>query len=462
MAHIVVCGGSVIGLAAAMMLADDGHDVTILEGDATPAPLDAADAWETWPRTGVAQFHQPHNLFPRAREVLDAELPGLMDDLVAAGGRRISPVAVLPPTITDRSAQPGDERFNFVNSRRPVMEAVFAHAAARHAGVTILRGVMVDGLRTTDGDTSVPHVTGLRTDGNVRDADLVVDAMGRRTKLPEWVQQLGAGTPHVESEDSGFVYYTRYYRGPDMPPLLAPGLSPIGSLSLLTLQSDNDTWSITLFGPSADHEVRGLRDPERFERVVRACPLHAHWLEGEPFTEIVTMAGVLDRYRRYVRDDQPLVTGVVPVGDAWACTNPSAGRGVSVGLVHAQQLRAAVRAGIDDADVFVRNYDAATEMYVTPFYRNQIAADRVRIAEMDALRRGEPPPPPDPAMAARLTAMRIDPIVYRGMVEILTCLALPQEVFARPEFNAAVAPFADQVPAPMPSPDRDELIALLR
>jgi flavin-dependent dehydrogenase len=43
------------------------------------------------------------------------------------------------------------------------------------------------------------------------------------------------------------------------------------------------------------------------------------------------MAGILDRYRRFVVDGAPVVTGYAAVGDAWACTNPSAGRGISVG-----------------------------------------------------------------------------------------------------------------------------------
>ena len=66
MASIVVRGGGLIGLTAAMMLARDGHEIMVLEGDAAPVPEDASAAWEAWPRTGVAQFHQPHNLFPRS------------------------------------------------------------------------------------------------------------------------------------------------------------------------------------------------------------------------------------------------------------------------------------------------------------------------------------------------------------------------------------------------------------
>jgi hypothetical protein len=195
--------------------------------------------------------------------------------------------------------------------------------------------------------------------------------------------------------------------------------------------------------------------------VVRACPRHAHWLDGEPITDIEVMAGILDRYRRFVVEDRPVATGVVAVGDAWACTNPSAGRGLSVGILHAQRLRDVVREGLDDPAVVVRRFDAVTESDVTPFFRNQIAEDRTRIAEMDALRRGVEPPGPDPQVAAIGVAVPRDPDVFRGVVETLTCLALPQEVLARPEFMAKVNAFAGEAPITSRGPDRAQLLDLL-
>jgi flavin-dependent dehydrogenase len=247
----------------------------------------------------------------------------------------------------------------------------------------------------------------------------------------------------------------------------------LGSMSVLTLPGDNDTWSVTVFTASADRALHGLRDVDRFTRVVRACPLQAHWLDGEAITDMHVMAGILDRYRRFVVDDRPVATGVVAVGDAWACTNPSHGRGLSVGLLHAQRLRDAVRAGSDDlagdpTDVpaddpegLVRRFDASTEAEVAPFVRNQMVADRARIATMTAEREGTEPPRPDPWRTALGSAMLHDPDVFRAVMETITCLALPQEIFSRPDISEKIAAHSGAEPMTMPGPDRAQLLDLI-
>jgi 2-polyprenyl-6-methoxyphenol hydroxylase-like FAD-dependent oxidoreductase len=465
MASIVVCGGSVIGLSTAMMLARDGHEVTVLEADPAPPPLPGDGAWRSWERKGVAQFHQPHNLFPRVREIADAELPGLTDALLAAGAVWVDYLETPPPTIPDRDPRPGDDRFRFVTGRRPVVESVVATRAANVPGVTIRRGVRVEALVAgADVLPGVPHVVGVRTAaGEELRADLVVDAMGRRTPTAGWLTDLGGRAPSEEAEDSGFVYYTRYLAGPDRPRRRAPANTPIGSISVVTLDGDNDTWSVTVFGPTRDPALKTLRDREVFDRVIGACPAHAHWLEGKPISDVVAMAGILDRYRRFVVDGQPVVTGLAAVGDAWACTNPSAARGLSLGLIHAQQLRRTVAEHLDDPAAFARAWDDATEREATPYYRTQIAADRARIAQMEALRNGVPPPPPDPAAARLYAAAMRDGEVFRAFLEIVMCLALPEQVLARPGLRERVERVAadNPPPQPVPGPDRARLVELL-
>jgi 2-polyprenyl-6-methoxyphenol hydroxylase-like FAD-dependent oxidoreductase len=461
MGSIVVCGGGVIGLLSAIMLARDGHQVTVVEADSADVPATPGEAWESWPRKGVAQFRQPHNLFSRFRQVCDEELPDMTGRLLAAGCVWRDLLAPPPPTLTDREPRPGDDVLRFVSGRRPVVEYAVAVAAAGQPGLVIRRDVRVTALAPGPcAIPGVPHVAGLHTStGEQLRADLVVDAMGRRSRAG-LLTAIGAREPHVEAEDCGFVYYTRYFTGPSRPARLGPSLVPIGTISLVTIDSDNDTWSVTVFSSSGDAPLKALRDPECFTRLIRACPWQAHWLDAQPITGVLAMAGVMDRYRRFVVDGSPVVTGYAAVGDAWACTNPSAGRGISVGIVHAQLLRRVVRDHLGDPAGFARAWDEGTEQQVAPFYWNQIRSDRTRLAEMTALREGRTWTPDGSLMSRLAAAAPYDADLFRAFLQIFTCLALPQEVFQRPAIREKIE-HSDHQATPVPGPNRQQLLDLL-
>jgi 2-polyprenyl-6-methoxyphenol hydroxylase-like FAD-dependent oxidoreductase len=178
------------------------------------------------------------------------------------------------------------------------------------------------------------------------------------------------------------------------------------------------------------------------------------------------MAGVLDRYRRIVVDYQPVVTGLLPVGDAWACTNPTAGRGLSLGLAQAITLRDAVRACPEDPYRFALAFDRVTEETLTPWYRTQIERDHQRAAAMQAAIEGRAPAPPAGDLArqlqaALLAAASVDADAARAAFDVMACLALPAEVIARPGIREKVAAFAGAEPPQPPGPTRAELLALL-
>jgi hypothetical protein len=194
--------------------------------------------------------------------------------------------------------------------------------------------------------------------------------------------------------------------------------------------------------------------------------LHVHWLDGEPISDVLPMAGVLDRYRRLVVEGDPVATGLALVADSWACTNPSLARGIALGLDHAARLRDVARAHLGDPREFAEAWDAATETEFTPWYRATVATDRARLAEMELLRSGDPAPPslPDPVAAARsrfASSATRDPDLFRSFLEIVGCLTLPAEVFARPGLVNRILEVAPTDLPRAPGPGRTELLTLL-
>jgi 2-polyprenyl-6-methoxyphenol hydroxylase-like FAD-dependent oxidoreductase len=468
---IVIIGGGICGLGTAMLLARDGHDVTVLERDVDAPPESLETAWDCWTRKGVAQFRQPHNFMPGLRLLLETELPDIQDAFRRAGAGKFDLIHPLPTFFADRSPRPIDEKLWTYTARRPVAEWVFSKAAQDERRVTIRRGVRVaDLLSGPSAIPGTPHVAGVRTtSGEVLRADLVIDASGRQSRGCEWLVALGARPPYEAQADSGFAYYTRYFSGNE-PERRGPTLTPIGSISLLTLPGDNGTWSVTIFTASGDQPLKTLRQEETWTNVVRACPLHGHWLDGQPITSVLAMSGVVDRYRRFVVDESPVATGFVAVADAWACTNPSAGRGLTVGFLHAVRLRDVLRDGSSNPRAVVEAFDARTEAEITPWYDAQIAADRARFAEMEALRDGrEPPQPIDPlarAIRSFLSVFATDPDLFRAGFEYIGTITPVQDILKRPAvaegLQAAREAMKHAPPVRIPGPDRTRLLELVR
>lgn len=176
--------------------------------------------------------------------------------------------------------------------------------------------------------------------------------------------------------------------------------------------------------------------------------------------DMVSMVSGADRRRSYVVDGAPVVTGVVAVGDAWACTNPSLGRGSAMALLHCVRLRELVRAGIHHPVALAAAWDADTRP--STFGPGTKPADRQRFREMEAAIHGVSADPAPAIMDAFGRAVAHDADVFRSLLEIRQVLALPSEVFGRAGFvDRVLEVAAGRQAMPPPGPTRRELLDLI-
>ncbi|WP_327640805.1 FAD-dependent oxidoreductase [Kribbella sp. NBC_00482] len=466
MSEILVLGAGLNGLATAMLLARDGHQATVLERDPAEPHGDNDELWQTWERRGVNQFNQLHFMLPRWTATMAAELPEVLVELERRGGARWNSVRALPEAVTG-GAHPGDERFETITGRRPVVEAALAAVAARTPGVTVRRGVRVTGLVTERRLGAPVRVEGVRTaGGGTERADLVVDALGHRSPIAGMLEAAGAPRPHEEREEAGFVYYCRHFSARDgqLPAVTALPLQHFHGMSILTLPGDGNTWGVGFVTSSRDRALRGLREETAWSRAMALVPGMDSWVDGVPLTGVQVIAGIEDRYRRYVVDSRPVATGVVAVGDAWACTNPSIGRGASIGLLHAVLLRDTLQT--TPTDRVVHAFDAATEQAMRPWYEATRTFDRHRLAEIDADLAGTPYRTPDPswAMATALyAAALLDPGALRAQSEIGSMIAMPPEALATPGVLERVMALGTPAPRyPVDAPRHEDLVSAVQ
>jgi 2-polyprenyl-6-methoxyphenol hydroxylase-like FAD-dependent oxidoreductase len=478
--HVVVVGAGVSGLGAALMLARQGHQVTVVERDDTPTP-DSADAAFEWDRRGAPQVRHSHAFLGRLVGLLRAEFHDLYAALLAEGASEIRFGDDLPPTITNFEPQPGDDELVMLACRRTTFEWLLRCTALAEGGVVLRTGVGVDGLLADS--SAPPRVHGVRlADGTEVGADLVVVAGGRRNAAPEWLAAVGAGPVAEAVDDTGIVYFSRFYRlvdGAVHPPRTGPIGGDLGYLKYGVFAGDNRTFSITLATPTDDTELRAmLADTTQFERCAQLLNVVAPWVDGraEPLDDRVhVMAGLLNRWRDYVVNGEPTAIGIIPVGDAVLCTNPLYGRGCSTGFWGASLMAAAVAAHPHDTGKALLAYDEALRTEIYPWYKASVDQDREARRVAAALLAGADPDgdPSDSRAFMRgvfrdglLPALRSDAVVLRAFFRTLNLLSSPDAMLTDPEVTGRVlAVWHDRdnrPPAPPLGPkQRSELLELM-
>ncbi|MFJ5020738.1 NAD(P)/FAD-dependent oxidoreductase [Streptomyces goshikiensis] len=453
MAHVLVVGGGVGGLATALLAARRGHTAELFERD-TRAPGTALDRdFFGWRRPAVPQATQPHALLGAARNVLRDDLPDVHAEMLRLGARErheLDWFDVRPP------ARPGDEDLVMLQARRIVLESALATALRGEPGVVTRYGEPVTGLTTAPG----VRVTGVTTPSGAHQGDLVVDAGGRRGGVERWLTAAGCRPPVVERHRTGLAYFCRWYRlpaglteGPRRPWTVTGG----AFAGCAVFPADNRVFAVTLFVHTEDTTRSALRHPAVFEAAARTFPPGAAWLalDAEPLSDVMATASLDNRWSSLVDERGPVVTGLVPVGDAIAHTNPTLGQGTSLALWAAR--RVARTAGNDPGSArFAAEYHDWAVRTLKPWFDYQVVADGA-IGERFATRAGRAGTARE--VAALFECALEDPEVMRARARVRHLADPPTRAYADPQVRARVARWLAARPDYEPNavgPEREE------
>ncbi len=340
--HALVIGSGMAGLLAARILAEHFEQVTIVERDHFPQ--------EPTFRAGVPQSRHLHVLLRRGQMILEQLFPGLEAELAAAGAPLLD-WGQDPYWLTARGLMP---RFpsgvtTYACSRH-LLEWIVRRRLVASASIRFAEGCDVIGLFADTSNTSVAGVgIRYRDSGAVEacHAQLVVDASGRTSQTPEWLEALGYARPEETIISAFMGYASRFYQRPPgcvahWKNMLVQSRPPESTRGGTLFPVEGDRWIVTVSGAARDYPPT---DEVGFLAFVESLPssiLYDAIKDAQPLSAIHGYRQTENRLRHYEHLPQ-WPEGFVVLGDAVCALNPVYGQGMTTAAVGALTLQGCLR-----------------------------------------------------------------------------------------------------------------------
>ena len=334
--HGLVIGSGIAGLLAARVLLNHFAFVTVVERDSLPEQLGA--------RPGVPQTVHSHGLLKRGSSILEQLFPGLEAELVAAG-------AILTDQIADTLTLSHQDSFPRCPSdlivpscSRSLLEWMIRRRLLKSDRLQFLDATQVKKLLTDETNSRIKGLQLLDRDAlqlGELTADLVVDASGRQSNTPKWLQKLGYPAPSETKVNAFLGYTTRWYERPkqldaDWKMMYVMPQSPNGSRSGVLAAMEGERWVLSLYGFNQDYPPKDEVGFLEFAGTLSNRAVYNAVKDAKPVSPIYSFRSTENRLRHYERLKLP--SGLVVMGDAVFAFNPIHGQGMTTAAMGALEL----------------------------------------------------------------------------------------------------------------------------
>lgn len=335
--HAVVVGGSIAGLLAAFGAAEGFKRVTIVERDQL---VDGVDA-----RKGAPQGRQPHAFLPIGMKLISEFIPDLRDQLIAVGCPTQDEIRDIPYISSEGWRMRVDSPVESIGFRRPLLETVIRQNLLKLPNVEVCAGSVIGLIAAGNA------VTGVRLkSGEIIESNLTIDATGRSSQAPKWMEELGYDRPAEMHVRAYMGYSSQLVRLPE-------GALPDGAKGLAAMPfPGHHTGGIIFPQDNGLHIILGVGmmkayppgDRESLLEYLDAAPtplLGQIARLSEPVSDVSTYR-VSGSQLRLWHQLERRPDGFVVTGDAVASFNP----------IYAQGMSQAAQGGVAMRDV-LRNAD---------------------------------------------------------------------------------------------------------
>src|SRR5215831_17736408 len=336
--HALVIGGSLAGLMTARVLAEYFDHVTVLE----------RDAMEDRPviHPSIPQGHHLHGLLQGGQQVLSSLYPGFTGELHTLGATRAivgrDIVWYLPDgkayNPTGSLREPLDLGFEAHCASRGLIEFLIRRLTLALPNVQLETGVTVRELAHSGG-----HVQGVRcSDSRSFAAELVVDAGGRGSRAPLWLEAMGFSRPDATTIGVDTAYSTAHFRRPKSytgePLIFVTGPAPHFTRRGYLIMIENEILLVSLIGRFGDYPPTDKAGFCTFAQALHSPFISELIGDAEQLTAIHHYRFPTSVQRHYERMAS-FPEGFLTLGDAVCSFNPIYAQGMSAAALQARALQ---------------------------------------------------------------------------------------------------------------------------